>query len=193
MMDVVIVDVPPSYGMLLSRHQGTSAGGSIQFDLSYAPILVFGRETRRLYREPKVTYVISDLEIPTNFPSYTTDNLGNFLLSHEPVSVNQTEALMCGERKIDPMGLWILHIDGACNKEGNGVGVLPRSPKGQDFPHGFKLEFDCTNNVVEYEAFIPGLETNGKLRIKELQSLGDLHLVVNRAREKSQTKHPWFR
>ena len=35
MMDVVIPDVPPSYGVLLSRHSGTSVGGSIQFDISH--------------------------------------------------------------------------------------------------------------------------------------------------------------
>ena len=41
MMDVVIANVPPSYGMLLSIHWGTSLGVSIQFDLSHATIPVF--------------------------------------------------------------------------------------------------------------------------------------------------------
>lgn len=59
MMDVVIADVPPTYGMLLSRHWGTSVGGSIQFDLSFATIPVFGGETKCLYREPKMTYILS--------------------------------------------------------------------------------------------------------------------------------------
>jgi hypothetical protein len=57
-MDIVIVNVPPRYGMLLSKLWGTYGGGSIQLDLSYAIISFFSRETRILYREPKTTYVI---------------------------------------------------------------------------------------------------------------------------------------
>jgi hypothetical protein len=53
MMDVVINGVPPTYGMLLSIHWGTSVGGSIQFDLSFATIPIFGGETHRLYRDKK--------------------------------------------------------------------------------------------------------------------------------------------
>ena len=40
MMDTVIADVYPTYGMLFSRHLGTSGDGNIQFDLSGLSILV---------------------------------------------------------------------------------------------------------------------------------------------------------
>jgi hypothetical protein len=50
MMDVVIADVPPTYGMMLSRHWGTSVGGSIHFDLSYATIPISGGDTCRLLK-----------------------------------------------------------------------------------------------------------------------------------------------
>jgi hypothetical protein len=42
LMDVVIADIPPKYGMLLSRSWGAKLGGTIQLDMSYATILVFG-------------------------------------------------------------------------------------------------------------------------------------------------------
>ena len=51
LMDVVIADVYPKFGMLLSISWEKRAGGSLHMDPSYAAILVFGGEYRRLYRE----------------------------------------------------------------------------------------------------------------------------------------------
>lgn len=51
MMDIVVVDVPPKFGMLLSRGWIKRLGGTLQNDLSYATVPVFGGESRRLYRE----------------------------------------------------------------------------------------------------------------------------------------------
>jgi hypothetical protein len=50
-MDIVVVDVPPKFGMLLSRSWIKRLGGTLQMDLTYATIPVFGGEHRRLYRE----------------------------------------------------------------------------------------------------------------------------------------------
>lgn len=58
-MDIVVSDVPPNYGMLLSKRWGAKLGSSLQLDLSYATILVFGGGTRCLYRESRLTYTIS--------------------------------------------------------------------------------------------------------------------------------------
>jgi hypothetical protein len=49
-MDIVVVDVPPKFGMLLSRSWIKIMGGTLQMDLTYATIPVFGGEHRRLYR-----------------------------------------------------------------------------------------------------------------------------------------------
>ena len=48
-MDIVVANIPPKYGMLLSRSWGTKLQGSLQMDMSYATIPVFN-QTRRLYR-----------------------------------------------------------------------------------------------------------------------------------------------
>jgi hypothetical protein len=106
--------------------------------------------------------VINDPENPTNFPSYTTNNIRNFMLNHEPPVDNYCIPLMCEGERSNPSELWTLQFDGACNKEGNGASVLLISPKGREFPHGFKLEFECTNNVAEYEVLMLGLETTRK-------------------------------
>jgi hypothetical protein len=41
LMDVVVVDLPANYGMLLSRYWGSKLGGSLQLDMNYATILIF--------------------------------------------------------------------------------------------------------------------------------------------------------
>jgi hypothetical protein len=47
-MDIVVDDVPPNFGMLLSRSWIKRLGLTLQMDLSYATIPVFGGEHRRI-------------------------------------------------------------------------------------------------------------------------------------------------
>jgi len=69
-MDIVVVDVLPSFGMLLSRSWGEKLGGTIQLDLSYETITFFGGKTHRLYREARFTYTLSDVKNSHNHPVY---------------------------------------------------------------------------------------------------------------------------
>jgi hypothetical protein len=80
-MDIVVADVPPKFGMLLSRSWIKRLGGTLQMDLTYATIPVFGGEHRRLYREAQLAYIISDEANPTNHPIFSLDiDLGSSLL-----------------------------------------------------------------------------------------------------------------
>jgi hypothetical protein len=49
-MDVVVDDIPLKFGILLSRSWAKKVGGSLNMDLTYATIPIFGGEHRRLYR-----------------------------------------------------------------------------------------------------------------------------------------------
>ena len=51
MMDIVLADIHPKFGLLLSRSWSKRIGGTLQMDLSYATIPMFGEDTKRLYRE----------------------------------------------------------------------------------------------------------------------------------------------
>jgi hypothetical protein len=62
-MDVVVADIPPKYGMLLSQSWGAKLKGTLQLDMSYATIPVFGQQ-RRLYRETLMKYMVSSQEKP---------------------------------------------------------------------------------------------------------------------------------
>jgi hypothetical protein len=72
-MDIEVVDVPPKLGMLLSSSWIKRLGGTLQMDLTYATIHVFGEEHRRLYRKAQLAYIISDEANPTNHPIFALD------------------------------------------------------------------------------------------------------------------------
>jgi hypothetical protein len=62
-MDVVVVDIPPKFSLILSHSRSKRLGGTLQMDLSYAIVLVFLGELKRLYRENQLAYIISDGKI----------------------------------------------------------------------------------------------------------------------------------
>ena len=74
---------------------------------------------------------------------------------------------------------WMLYFDGAANSTRNGVGVVLVSLKGQQIPVSVKLNFDCTNNVMEYEACIVGLQVALKFGVYKLSVFGDSLLIIS--------------
>ncbi|XP_050916339.1 uncharacterized protein LOC127131462 [Lathyrus oleraceus] len=80
---------------------------------------------------------------------------------------------------------WTLIFNGASNARGHGIGVVITSPTGFHLPFTARLNFDCTNNMEEYEACIYSLETAIDLRIKILEVYGGSSLVI------SQVKGDW--
>ena len=47
-----------------------------------------------------------------------------------------------------------MYFDGPMNQYGNGIGVLLITLDGSHIPLAVKLNFDVTNNMAEYEAYI---------------------------------------
>jgi hypothetical protein len=72
-MDIVVADIPAKFGLLLSRSWRKRLGGTLQMDLSYATVPVFGEELKRLYRENQLAYIISDGKNFGNHPIYALD------------------------------------------------------------------------------------------------------------------------
>ena len=73
MMDIVVADIPLKFGLLLSRSWSKRLGGTLQMDLTYATIPMFGGETKRLYREDQLAYIISNERNSVNHPIYAVD------------------------------------------------------------------------------------------------------------------------
>ena len=70
-MDVMVAVVPTKYGMLLSRRWSKQLKGTMHVDLKYDIVHMFAGETRRLYKEAKFSYVVSDNNIPNKYHIYT--------------------------------------------------------------------------------------------------------------------------
>jgi hypothetical protein len=71
-MDVVVVDIPSKFGMLLSRSWATKLKGNLQMDMSYTTIPIFGQD-KRLYKEVFLKYMDSNKAQPNNHPIYSME------------------------------------------------------------------------------------------------------------------------
>ncbi|XP_075633721.1 uncharacterized protein LOC142606222 [Castanea sativa] len=54
--------------------------------------------------------------------------------------------------------VWRIHTDGSSNKHTGRAGVVLHTPKGDKIECMIRLDFSTTNNEVEYEALIAGLD-----------------------------------
>jgi ribonuclease HI len=75
-----------------------------------------------------------------------------------------------------------MNFDGAVSKEGDGAGVWIIPPKSGSKLFSYKFSFDCTNNMVEYEALILGLKRLKDLGVKRIVLHGDSELIINQVK-----------
>ena len=129
-MDIVVVDVPSKFGMLLSKSWLAKLKGTMQMDFSYATIPVFNQQ-RRLWREIRLKYMINNKKCPENHPIYVVDtDMGSsiFFNSCEPPESPFVMMKTKGDNReikeepknsIEQKAQWLtMHFDGACSKEG---------------------------------------------------------------------------
>jgi len=64
--------------------------------------------------------------------------------------------------------IWKMFFDGSSSREGVGAGVFFVSPTQETIALSWKLKFETTNNVVEYEAIVLGLRVAKDMKIEEL-------------------------
>ena len=73
MMDIIVADIPPKFSFLLSWSWSKRLGGTLQMDLTCATIPMFGGDTKRLYRENQLAYIISKESLSINHTIYAVD------------------------------------------------------------------------------------------------------------------------
>ncbi|XP_052478359.1 uncharacterized protein LOC128033904 [Gossypium raimondii] len=83
-----------------------------------------------------------------------------------------------------------LNFDGASNAMGNGIGAVLVFPNGDHYPFTSKMDFDCTNNMVEYKACIMGIRAAIERKIKILEVYGDSALVIYQLKGEWATRDP---
>ncbi|KAA3485074.1 RNA-directed DNA polymerase (Reverse transcriptase), Ribonuclease H [Gossypium australe] len=85
---------------------------------------------------------------------------------------------------------WKLNFDEASKAIGNGIGAVMVSPDGDNYPFTSKLDFDCTNNMAEYEACIIGICVAIECKIKILEVYEDSALVIYQIKGEWETRNP---
>lgn len=83
---------------------------------------------------------------------------------------------------------WTLYFYESKCSCGAGVGIFLAYPKNEVIPMDYKLGFEGTINIIEYEALILGLKVAVTLKIKDLEIYGDSQLLVNQVQDIFDTK-----
>ena len=133
-------------------------------DLTYATIPMFGRETKRLYRENKLAYIISNEKNSINHPIY-----------QQPKEVTTL--------------VWSMFFDGAITQASAGAGVVLISSSRETIHLSYKLDFKTTNNIEEYESLLLGLKAAKEMGIMCLKIFGDADLIIHQVNNTFQAKN----
>ncbi|XP_074298268.1 uncharacterized protein LOC141629110 [Silene latifolia] len=82
--------------------------------------------------------------------------LADFVSDFCPALQTQAEQDILNLEEDKGEQVWELHVDGASNAKGAGVGLVLKSPQGDHIVQAVRCEFKATNNEAEYEALILG-------------------------------------
>jgi hypothetical protein len=81
--------------------------------------------------------------------------------------------------QLKPRGLY---FDGSVCSKGQGAGCVLISPSGVYIDLSIRLEYACTNNQVEYESLLHGLEYLRDLGARDVDMFGDSNLIMQQIR-----------
>jgi ribonuclease HI len=96
------------------------------------------------------------------------------------------EALLVGMAD----SMWTLKFDGSSTSMSSGAGVVLIREDRETIAKSFKLDFSCSNNASEYEAYITGLAIAHGMGIKHLRVIGDSNLIICQAKGEFSLKEP---
>jgi ribonuclease HI len=93
-----------------------------------------------------------------------------------------------------PANFWSMDFDGAVSKEGARAGVWLHNHRSKySKNHSYKLNFQCINNIAEYETLMLGLKLLKKVGSKQIIVRGDSELIIKQIKGEYATKHPRLR
>ena len=104
-------------------------------------------------------------------------SLANFLADHLSLEIKQEKDVELGIYEVERRP-WVLKFDVSNKENSTRAGIVIISPKGIKTTLSFNLAFKCTNNQVEYEALMIGLEILLELGVQEVHIIRDFQLVL---------------
>jgi hypothetical protein len=156
-------------------------------------------------------YMVNSQKKPHNYPLYFAHfDLDSFILYNDGDLEEQISQLeddshdskedkaIVEERNAEtveseelPTNFWSMNFDGAVSKEGDGAGVWLHNHRSRySESHSYKLNFQCTNNIVEYESLMLDLKLLKKVGAKQIMVRGDSELNIKQIKGEYATKHP---
>ena len=139
---------------------------------------------------------MSQYEISTETPTAIKSQAIADLLAQFPGEDSSTisqevpgevgEALLVGMAD----SIWTLNFDGSSTSVSSGAGIVLTREDGETIAKSFKLDFPCSNNASEYEAYITGLAIAHGMGIKHLRVIGDSNLIICQAKGEFSLKEP---
>jgi len=83
---------------------------------------------------------------------------------------------------------WVVHVDGSSTLHAGGIGVVLQSPEGDKLKNKVHLQYQVTNNEVEYEALLKGLELAMSSEAESILVQGDSQLVIGQVNRTYEVK-----
>ena len=81
-----------------------------------------------------------------------------------------------------------VHVDGASNQKGSGIGLVLMSPEKVVIEKSLRLDFSAMNNEAEYEALLEGMAMVQRMDGKFIKLFLDSRLVVGQVRGEFEVK-----
>jgi ribonuclease HI len=169
--------------MLLNRKVAADLGGNLQMDLSYATLPTPDGSTFKLTREVYRKYHVEDPKNPKNELKYDDEGLGNYAIFSNSIVPLEDKVQ---ENELDKV--WYMNFDGVFSRAGKGARIVLQAPNGKVSKFAYRLEFDATNNVAEYESLLLGLELCRDRGVKCLNIKGDSDLIIQQLKNKFACK-----
>jgi len=194
---VVVVELPPLFGLCLSREFTVKIGDYLAMDYTHYLIPCGNKRVRLNNEEISEFHVEKKEEVCTNFGKLEeSDELLEELQIEDPCSMSMLNTIYDLEfgnyYLMEPESftleltrkyfwrneIWEMSFDGAKSKNRFEARITLTNPTGKVHKFAFRLTWLCSNNAAEYEALCLGLEQAIKMEILCLKIKRDLKLIV---------------
>ncbi|XP_075675050.1 uncharacterized protein LOC142644290 [Castanea sativa] len=121
---------------------------------------------------------------------YAAQQLRHYLLAHTDIIDDVLGELLVVALMEAAGAAWTLQFDGSSTTSEGRDGIVLSKGTGETVAMSFKLDFPCTNNMAEYEAYLTSPTVAREMGIKHLQVIGDSNLVVCQAKGNFALEEP---
>ena len=112
--------------------------------------------------------------------------LGDFIMEFTP-SNTSTKPTETTQLALD-LPIWRLSLDGATNSQGSDAGLILTSSDGIGMEYELIFGFQASNNEVEYEVIIVGLNLAHSMEADQLEVCSDSQLVVKQIEDSYKSR-----